>query len=90
MYDQNADSSGSGWQKSYRLRENGSKRPMLVDGAGVPLVPVATGADRHDVSRFETLSDAFVVTRPDIFEQPQHLCLDKDYSGEPALETVVL
>jgi transposase len=25
-----------------------------------------------------------------MFEQPQHLCLDKGYSGEPALETVVL
>jgi transposase len=51
---------------------------------------VVTGANRHDVSQLETLLDAFVITRPDIFEQPQHLCLDKGYSGEPALETVVL
>jgi hypothetical protein len=34
--------------------------------------------------------DAFVITRPDIVEQPQHPCLDEGYSGEPALEIVVL
>jgi transposase len=34
--------------------------------------------------------DSIVVRRPDIFERPQHLCLDKGYAGEPALETVVL
>jgi transposase len=51
---------------------------------------VTTGANRHDVSQLETLLDSFVVVRPDHFEQPQHLCLDKGYRGEPALETVVL
>jgi transposase len=30
------------------------------------------------------------IERPDIFEYPQHLCLDKGYAGEPALEAVVL
>jgi transposase len=70
--------------------KNGSKRHMLVDGAGVPLSLVVTGANRHDVSQLENLLDAFVITRPDIFEQPQHLCLDKGYSGEPALETVIV
>jgi hypothetical protein len=34
--------------------------------------------------------DSIVVQRPDIFERPQHLCLDKGYAGEPALEIVVL
>jgi transposase len=63
---------------------------MLVDGAGVPLSLVATGANRHDVSQLETLLDSLVIERPDIFEHPQHLCLDKGYSGEPALETVVV
>jgi transposase len=51
---------------------------------------VITGANRHDVSQLEALLDAFVIPRPDIFEQPQHLYLDKGYSGEPALEAVVL
>jgi transposase len=62
----------------------------LVDGKGVPLALVVTGANRHDVSQLETLLDALIIQRPDIFEHPQHLCLDAGYSGEPALETVVL
>jgi transposase len=63
---------------------------MLADGAGVPLSLVVTGANRHDVSQLETLLNAFVIERPDIFEYPQHLCLDKGYAGEPALEAVML
>jgi transposase len=70
--------------------KNGSKRHLLVDGAGVPLSMVATGANRHDVSQLEAALDSIVVQRPDIFERPQHLCLDKGYAGEPALEIVVL
>ena len=62
---------------------------MLVDGIGVPLAMVITGANRHDVSQLETLLDSIIIERPDIFEKPQHLCLDKGYSGEPALEAVV-
>jgi transposase len=61
-----------------------------VDGTGVPLALVVTGANRHDVSQLEAVLDAFQVERPDIFETPQHLCLDKGYSGEPALEIVVV
>ena len=63
---------------------------MLVDGIGVPLSIVATGANRHDVSQLEAVLDSIVIERPDIFENPQNLCLDKGYSGEPALEIVVL
>ena len=63
---------------------------MLVDGADVPLAIVVTGANRHDVSQLEGVLDCIVVERPDIFECPQHLCLDKGYSGEPALEIVAL
>ena len=62
---------------------------MLVDGIGVPLAMVITGANRHDVSQLEVLLDSIIIERPDIFEKPQHLCLDKGYSGEPALEGVV-
>jgi transposase len=63
---------------------------MPADAAGVPLPPVVAGADRHDVSQLETLLNAFVIERPDIFEYPRHLCLDKGYAGEPALEAVVI
>jgi len=51
---------------------------------------VVTGANRHDVSQLEALLDSIVIERPDIFERPQHMCLDKGYTGEPALEIVVL
>ena len=63
---------------------------MLVDGNGVPLAMVITGAHRHDVSQLETLRDSIIIERPDPFEDPQNLCLDKGYAGEPALEQVVL
>ena len=63
---------------------------MLVDGTGVPLSLVVTGANRHDVSQLEAVLDSIVIERPDIFERPQHLCLDKGFTGEPALEIVVL
>ena len=63
---------------------------MLVDGEGVPLALVVTGANRHDVSQLEAMLDAIVIERPDIFDHPQHVCLDKGYAGEPALEIVVL
>jgi transposase len=63
---------------------------MLVDGIGVPLAMVITGANRHDVSQLETLLDSVIIERPDPFEHPQNLCLDKGYTGEPALEAVVL
>ena len=56
----------------------------------MPLALAVTGANRHDVSRLEAMLDAIVIERPDIFEHPQHLCLDKGYAGEPALEIVVL
>jgi putative transposase len=63
---------------------------MPVDGAGVPLALIVTGANRHDVSQLETMLDSLVIERPDIFKHPQHLCLDAGYTGEPALEIVVL
>lgn len=51
---------------------------------------MATGANRHDVSQLESLLDSIIIERPNIVKQPQHLCLDKGYTGEPALEIIVL
>jgi putative transposase len=51
---------------------------------------VITGANRHDVSQLEAVLNGIIIERPDIFEHPQHLCLDRGYAGEPALEIVVL
>jgi transposase len=42
------------------------------------------------VSQLEAVLDSIIAERPDIFEHPQHLCLDRGYAGEPALEIVVL
>ena len=55
----------------------------------MPLAIVITGANRHDVSQLETLLDSIIIERPDIFQEPQNLCLDRGYAGEPALEAVV-
>ena len=40
---------------------------MLVDGIGVPVAMVVTGANRHDVSQLETLLDSIIIERPDPF-----------------------
>jgi len=51
---------------------------------------VITGANRHDVTQLEILLDSIVIERPDFFKRPQHLCLDNGYTGEPALEIIIL
>ncbi len=67
--------------------KNGSKRHLLVDGRGVPLSIVVTGANRHDVTQLELVLDEIVITRPECVEQ--HLCADKGYSGEPAYQAIM-
>ena len=44
--------------------KNGSKRHLLVDGRGVPLSLVVTGANAHDVTQIEAVLDAIMVKRP--------------------------
>ncbi len=44
--------------------KNDSKRHLLVDGRGVPLSLVVTGANAHDVTQIEAVLDAIVVKRP--------------------------
>jgi len=67
--------------------KKGSKRHLLTDGRGVPLSIVVTGANRHDVSQLELVLDEIVIERPKDIEQ--HLCADKGYSGEPALNAMI-
>ena len=43
--------------------KNGSKRHLLVDGRGVPLSLVVTGANRHDVSQWKAVLDALMIKR---------------------------
>ena len=59
----------------------------MVDGRGVPLSLVVTGANRHDVTQLELVLEEIVIDRPKDIEQ--HLCADKAYEGQPALEVIV-
>ena len=44
--------------------KNGSKRHLLVDGRGVPLSLVVTGANRNDATQLEAALEAIQVKRP--------------------------
>lgn len=59
-----------------------------MDGRGVPLSIVVTGAHRHDVTQLELVLDEIIIARPENIEQ--HLCADKGYSGEPALQSIMI
>ena len=58
-----------------------------MDGRGVPLSLVVTGANRHDVTQLELVLEEIVIERPEDIEQ--HLCADKAYDGQPALQVIV-
>jgi putative transposase len=60
---------------------------LLVDGRGVPLSLVVTGANRHDVTQLELVLEEIVIERPKDIEQ--NLCADKAYEGQPALNIIV-
>jgi hypothetical protein len=58
-----------------------------VDGRGVPLSLVVSGANRHDVSQLDAVLDGVVVERP--AGTVQNLCADAGYVGVPAHDTIV-
>jgi len=57
-----------------------------VEGRGVQLSLVAIGANRHDVTQIELVSEEIVIDRPEDIEQ--HLCADKAYEGQDALKAI--
>jgi len=62
---------------------------LLVDGRGIPLSLVVTGANRHDVSQLEAVLDAIMVERPNPpIRRHKHLCADAGYTGAPALKVI--
>ena len=62
---------------------------MLVDGRGVPLSLVVTGANRHDVTQLAPVLDAIMVDRPSPpMRRHKHLCADAGYTGAPALTVI--
>ena len=60
-----------------------------MDGCGVPLAAVLTGANRHDITQIENVLDGIVVTRPQSTpEVLQHLCADKAYDSAKARDAI--
>lgn len=54
-----------------------------MDGRGIPLSLVVSGANTHDVKLLEATLDARVVV-PDVTVKTQHLCADAGYVGQAA------
>jgi len=79
------------WKRLAAIRptgeKKGTKRHLLVDGRGVPLSLVVTGANRHDVTQLELVLEEIVIDRPT--DTQQNLCADRGYDGQPALEAIV-
>ena len=63
----------------------GSKKSVLVDGAGGPLSVVVAGANFHDTKLLRPRLESIVVDRPEGF---QNLCLDKGYDNPTGHRTV--
>lgn len=60
----------------------GTKRSVLVEGKGVPLAVVISGANTHDVKLLNETLEGIVIFRPVPTEdKPQNLCLDAGYVG---------
>ncbi len=60
-----------------------------MDGAGVPLSLIVSGANRHDVKLLASTLDSIVVVRPKASpHRPQNLCADKGYAGRPAAQAM--
>ena len=60
-----------------------------MDGRGVPLSLVVTGANQHDVTQLEAVLQAIMVKRkkPNV-RRNKHLCADAGYRGWRALENI--
>ena len=61
---------------------------MLVDGRGVPLSLVVTGANRHDVTQLQAVLDGCEIKDKDKGAGARHLCADAAYTGEPARQSI--
>ena len=70
--------------------KKGSKRHLLVDGRGVPLSLVVTGANAHDVTQLEAVLSSCVIKRPAPRQRrSKHLCADAGYRGQNALKVIL-
>lgn len=62
--------------------KSGTKRSLLVDGQGVPLGLTVGAANTPDAQLLEPTLNAKQIESSDP-DQPQNLCLDKGYAGDP-------
>lgn len=58
-----------------------------MDGRGVPLSIVVTGANRHDVTQLAAVLDGRVVRSEKRVRE--HLCADAGYAGAQALRVIL-
>ena len=69
--------------------KNGSKRHLLVDGRGVPLSIVVTGANRHAVTQLDAvLAGVMVRRKTPPKRRSKHLCANAGYRGQAALKVI--
>jgi transposase len=69
--------------------EEGSQRHLLVDGRGVPLSLVVTGANVHDVTQLEAVLASCMTKRPTPRQRrSKHLCADAGYRGRNAMKII--
>ena len=60
-----------------------------MDGRGVPLSLVVTGANEHDVTQLDTVLAAIVIKRKTpAVRRSKHLCADAGYRGKSALRII--
>ena len=59
-----------------------------MDGRGVPLSIVVTGANRHDVSQLETVLKN-KIAKPVMRRQKENLCADAGYAGKAPRQTIL-
>ena len=58
-----------------------------MDGHGLPLSIVVTGANRHDVSQLEKVLSERIINP--VHETEENLCADAGYTGEPAKQIII-
>lgn len=60
-----------------------------MDGRGVPLSLVVTGANEHDVTQLDQVLSAIMVKRKmPSTRRSKHLCADAGYRGRPTLAII--
>ena len=62
-------------------------RPLLTEGAGVPIGVAVSGANTHDMRLAEETLASVPIKVPDPDDVEQHLCLDKGYDDEDVRKT---